>query len=147
MKAKNQYNWDVSGILAGLSGADLFIVKTHLLQINSSYFEGGDVSFGVKIGVLIRRVVRTIISEEKNFCGLGKNKDRAIRVLVMVDVDELSKFVVETNREFLPIFEKAFPNIDAEAEMYRIMSEDYVFGLVKRAKDEEYEIIKKTIDI
>ena len=120
-------NWK-EPILYGFHGVDYDNLNGYLEQINWSKIDNNIVEIVVPHAI---RHIYTIIMFEENQLDIIKAdnlKGVLISKLNVNDiVDELLNFCC-----FLPNVEKYLPYIDSQAEMVKLICENYVFGLIKK---------------
>lgn len=124
---KNDKNWDETGLLKGLGGPSLFIIKKFLQEIDLDSMTGYVSNFF--IGACVRRTVYSIISKDNRHSAIKSDEMSSI-ILGLVNISELEAKVIKSCREVLPILEANFKNTDCQAELICIICNNYVNSLI-----------------
>ena len=127
------WNWDDTGLLCDLKGDAYDTVKKYLKEIDFDKVDDGE-SYSCIVPV-VRKIISSIIDGERQF-GYFKNKIISVEnALLLVNVDDIVNQFNEYCKVYLPITEKYLSNIDCEAELAVLFSRNYVFGLIKKLKE------------
>jgi hypothetical protein len=121
------YNWEKTGMLEGLTGNTRETVIKLFKEIDFKSIPEIKDSVGVDtlICPVIRRILYSIIKDHSR--GITEED-----VLPLIDVKEITELLIEYVRVFIPYAEKYLPDLDAQAEMCLLFCDNYVMKLIGR---------------
>ena len=120
---------DLEIMLEGFSGIDRDTVKSYLQQIDINSIT--DPTTRQTIAPVIRRVYTLIFSPDCQFYRFKDNNILQGEIFSLVNVQSITKQLVEFNEYFLPIATTYLPHVDTQAEMTSLFCNNYMHGLLK----------------
>ena len=101
---------------------------------NKIEYNGDDNLIIQCLGPIIFRIVTHI---------MRKKYDNIKLLLLMIDIDKITKEIIDYCDNFLPIADKYLKNVDSQAEMAALFANNYVYGLIKRLEKIDIKLIRE----
>ena len=106
---------------------------------NEIKYDGDDKVIIQCLGPVIFRIVRQIMSKEsRQFVKRNLNL-----MILMIDVEKITKDLIDYCDNFLPIADKYLKYVDVQAEMISIFATNYVYGLIERLEKIDIKLIRE----
>jgi len=126
-------NLDEHGLLYGLNGINYDTIKSYMENIDYDRIKRDEtIQF---IAPSIRHIICRILETENQINIFKREPNTQIEVMGMVNVNDIIDGLDTLYLDLLSVSEKYLPNIDNQAELTSLFCNNYVYTLIKRAKD------------